>query len=367
MECFGQLRYYLEFYPMMIDIIKTDSSGMKLNRLLHPTPEQLLEIDRFVLRSSHGSFFSTSKAFLLFEALSSHTPFYYLFQEGNEILGLVLVVTKWEEGVKKRFSMRNIIYGGPVFAERILLGHKELFVKKYVDCLGKDTSAIYSEIRNFADYSELQEAYSFSGAEFTPHLNFLIPLDSEEAVLSKFKSEKRRQIRKALKAGVEIIKASNIDEVMQFYSILVNIYSTRVGKPLASKEFFITFFKNNGLFLLLKFEGKIIGGAMIPVKGNDIVYDWYRGGDDLNFKKLYPSTVAAWAGIKFGLDEGFKVYDFMGAGHPDKEYGVRGFKQQFGGDLVNYGRFTKVHKSFLFGLGKAVIGIAGRMNSKRNT
>ena len=37
---------------------------------------------------------------------------------------------------------------------------------------------------------------------------------------------------------------------------------------------------------------------------------------------------------------------FGGAGKPDKPYGVRDYKLKFGGQLVNWGRFEKVHKPF---------------------
>jgi lipid II:glycine glycyltransferase (peptidoglycan interpeptide bridge formation enzyme) len=37
----------------------------------------------------------------------------------------------------------------------------------------------------------------------------------------------------------------------------------------------------------------------------------------------------------------------MGAGKPNGEYGVREFKRGFGSNLVNYGRFVKLHKPLI--------------------
>ena len=45
----------------------------------------------------------------------------------------------------------------------------------------------------------------------------------------------------------------------------------------------------------------------------------------------------------------------MGAGKPDEEYGVRDFKAEFGGELVEHGRFLCITKSVLYQIG--VIGI----------
>jgi len=64
--------------------------------------------------------------------------------------------------------------------------------------------------------------------------------------------------------------------------------------------------------------------------------------------------MAAWAVMKFGLGKkGIETFDFMGAGLKGKEYGVRKFKSQFGGDLVEHGRFLKVHKATLYNAAKA--------------
>ena len=40
----------------------------------------------------------------------------------------------------------------------------------------------------------------------------------------------------------------------------------------------------------------------------------------------------------------------MGVGKPDQEYGVRDFKARFGGELVNYGRLTRINNPFLYSL-----------------
>jgi len=55
--------------------------------------------------------------------------------------------------------------------------------------------------------------------------------------------------------------------------------------------------------------------------------------------------------IEFAIDNGLKLVDFMGAGKPDQKYGVRDFKLQFGGDLVEHGRFKQINNKFLYNLG----------------
>ena len=64
-----------------------------------------------------------------------------------------------------------------------------------------------------------------------------------------------------------------------------------------------------------------------------------------------------WRVLEQGNLDGFKTYDFGGAGRPDEEYGLRDFKAKFGGQLVSYGRNIKVHSPNLLRLSEAGYGI----------
>jgi dTDP-D-glucose 4,6-dehydratase len=50
-----------------------------------------------------------------------------------------------------------------------------------------------------------------------------------------------------------------------------------------------------------------------------------------------------WHILHWGAENGYRVYDFGGAGKPDEPYGVRDFKAKFGGELVNFGRNICIH------------------------
>ena len=51
-------------------------------------------------------------------------------------------------------------------------------------------------------------------------------------------------------------------------------------------------------------------------------------------------------------ENGFSVFDMMGAGKPDEGYGVRDFKARFGGKLVEEGRFVHIAHPLLYKIGK---------------
>ena len=141
----------------------------------------------------------------------------------------------------------------------------------------------------------------------------------------------------------------------EFYVILKNLYQAKIKKPLPEWHFFKSFYENEeiGKFFLVQLEGKIIGGIMSPIF-NGVIYEWYIAGRDREFNNVYPSVLATWAAIKYATDNNLKYFDFMGAGKPDDNYGVREFKSKFGGELVNFGRHSHVHSPTRLQFGKLV-------------
>lgn len=82
------------------------------------------------------------------------------------------------------------------------------------------------------------------------------------------------------------------------------------------------------------------------------IYEWFVCGEDRQYKNVYPSICATWGGIEYAAQNGIPLFDFMGAGKPDIEYGVRDFKAEFGGTLVEHGRFCYVANPMLFFIGR---------------
>ena len=58
--------------------------------------------------------------------------------------------------------------------------------------------------------------------------------------------------------------------------------------------------------------------------------------------------LATWAAMEYAIENKIESFDFMGVGRPDVPYGVRDFKERFGGKQVNYGRLTRINNKFLY-------------------
>lgn len=263
-------------------------------------------------------------------------------------------VTVEKSAFKQFLTRRAIIIGGPCLADDCINEEVQLLLSTLRQQLSTGADApIYIESRNFNDYSLWKDAFAAAGFEYKPHLNFHVDCRDKEAMWERLSENRRRQVRKA-QATVECLTNEGISEleVREWYEILRMLYRTKVKTPLWPVEFFLEAYRQGvGKFLLVKHEGKVIGGSMVVTDGK-AVYEWFECGLNADYKEQYPSVMATWAGMQYAQETGCARYDMMGAGEPCVPYGVRDFKSEFGGELVEHGRFLCVNKPMLYLMGK---------------
>lgn len=311
-------------------------------------PEKL---KRFVRRHPYGNFFQSTKALQFFQSLENFTPILIVALDDDKVVGSLLsVVIRENGGLKGYLSRRCIVWGGPL----VINDNPDVWdglLSKFSELASK--MAIYSEFRNFRDLSTKIKVFENHGYQLKEHLNFIVSVTSLEQARAGLSKSKKRQINKSLKCGAEIVCPEKIEDIESFYKILSALYKEKVKKPLAPFSFFRKFFQDPslGTYLLVKYEGDIIGGIMCPIF-KDTIYEWFVCGKDGEIIDVYPSVLATWAPIEYAANNGIKYFDFMGAGSPDMEYGVRNFKAKFGGEAVNFGRFVKVNQRLQYQVGK---------------
>jgi len=120
----------------------------------------------------------------------------------------------------------------------------------------------------------------------------------------------------------------------------------RAQVPLADLSLFEAVFdilvpQGMAKMLLAQVDGRYVA-ASVEVPYKDVIYSWYSGYDPA-FQKVYPNDNLVWHILEWGAKNGYRCFDFGGAGRPDEDYGPRDFKAKFGGTLVSYGRHTCVH------------------------
>lgn len=360
-----------------------------------------------VQSSPTATWFQTEEAYRFYQSVSGMQAFVYGVEEEGRLVGvLVGYTTQCANAIQQYFTRRAIIYGGPLLAEDIsdealsalLNAVKECKVES-VECKGTGDQCevesgkckgaenseaddhastpytlhltpnsvsdhastpytlhltpIYIETRNFHDYSRWKEVFQNSGFAYQPHLNFHVNTTSLDQVQSRMGKHRWRYIRLSMRDGAKIVEQPTIEQVRAFYTILQDLYRTKVRTPLWSWEFFERLYHTeHARYILVELDGQIVGGTACVCLPGKAVYEWYACGLDNCRDDIRPLSVAIWGEMQYAAENGYPLFDFMGAGKPDEPYGVRDFKAEFGGELVEHGRFLCVSKPLLYAIGK---------------
>ena len=305
--------------------------------------------------SPYATWFQTDEAYRFYQSVGDMQAFAYGVSEDDNLVGLVVGYTTTEKcKFKQHFTARSIIVGGPLIADNISNEALTALLKavKAMESNGQSPIAnrpIYIETRNFHDYSRWKSVFESIGFAYKEHYDIHVHCSAQH----RLSDRRQRELKRAIKNGAEIIEAQSEQQIRDWYQILSQLYREKVRIPLFSEEFFLRFYRNGvGKYLLVKYQGKIIGGMMCPILKGKAVYEWYVCGLDEEYRELYPSVMATYAAIEYAKQNDIPLFDFMGAGEPDIPYGVRDFKMEFGGELVEHGRFLCVRKPLLYWIGK---------------
>lgn len=255
---------------------------------------------------------------------------------------------------------RRIVMGGPLVKARDdmeLIDRTVKIIESIRDCSKKP---LFLEVRNLLDTSAQSKAYERCGFEFEGHLNFLIDLNkSEDGLLGSLDKKRRYGIRKCMKEKVTIVEVNDEKRLKDAYSLLRQTYDN-ARLPLADFSLFSSALNILGpkemIKIFLAERNDVPVSTIILLLYRGTVYDWYAGASR-DHLSLCPNDYITWHAIKYGKESGFSIFDFGGAGKPDEPYGVREFKKQFGGEMVNYGRYSLVMQPMLTSLGKKWISI----------
>lgn len=313
------------------------------------------KINEYLYSLSKSNIFQTLEMYQIYKHTKNYEPvFLSVVNDDEEIFGILLaVIQKEHSGFLGKLSARSIIWGGPLVKDdnpEVL----DYVLKEYNKIIKR--KAIYSQFRNFWQWTDDEKLiFQKYGFHYEPHLDILIDLNkSEDELLKEMHKGRRKNIRRAARIPLEYEEIETDSEFEKCIQLIKQTYK-RVKLPCPDSSFFYDTANRlkqiNALkTFALKYRDKIISTRFVLCY-NKLIYDWYAGTDE-RFLDKYPNDYLPWKAIQWGKENGYKTFDFGGAGKPNVPYGVRDYKMKFGGEMVEFGRFEKVHKSLLMELGK---------------
>jgi len=303
--------------------------------------------DEFVRNHPHGNIFQSPEMAEVYKRTKNYEPISLIAIEDDtdEIVGILQgVLIKERDGLLRSLSVRSIVQGGPLFLNSEISN----FLLKEYDTIA-EKKAIFTQIRIMHNTPSLSDSLKKANYKYEDHLNFLTDLTKPVAELWKqlYKS-KRQAVNKAEKNGVVIEEIKDKKFIPIFYNLVKKSYDNSkmpfVDISIFEAVFDILVTKDMCKFFLARINDNYVATTcFLTYEG--VIYDWY-GGVDREFSNYRPNELLEWYTIKWGAENGYQVFDFGGAGKPNEPYGPRNFKKEFGGILVNYGRWVKVNSPF---------------------
>lgn len=303
-----------------------------------------------IKRHPHGTYFHTHIYFKVLSVEHNIYPFALFIVDSDNNIAAMLSGYKQtvKPGIFGALSRRIVINQSPLYNDLAALEH---LLQGYMDRYS--TQVVYTEIRNHIIDDAARITYLKMGFNFKNHLNYRVNCTAPEITWRSISNNRRRQIQKSLKAGVCITDSPNQRQLSDLYKILSALYKNKIKKPLFTEDYFLALMNQGDQdfytkFFLVEYENRIIGGIVAPVSKNKVIHEHFVAGLDSDYKSMYPSVMATWAAIDFACRNCIAEFDFMGAGSPAEDYGVREFKARFGGELMEPGRYTRIESSLKY-------------------
>ena len=313
--------------------------------------------DSFVYQHPHGTIFQTVAYLACHSSLFHSKSFGFAAVEGSDIIGLVSGVISYNYVFPFNYlTRRAVIEGGPLANDLETAEQLIAAVARYTR-----KRAIYTQYRNLWDLADLHTVMEKHGYEYEPHLDIIHDLSIEkEDIIKNISKNKRGNVHKSVNKGL-VFREAKETEWNRCVDLILGTYQ-RVGLPCQSRSYFMNAFKTmseNIKVFVVELDDFVIG-TRVELCFKDLIYDWYAGADD-NYRNYYPNDVLPYSILLWGKDNGYRYFDFGGAGRPDVPYGVREHKLKFGGELVEFGRYSHVSNSLLYSLGSWGIKIMKRL------
>ncbi|MEG1447986.1 MAG: peptidoglycan bridge formation glycyltransferase FemA/FemB family protein [Oscillospiraceae bacterium] len=169
---------------------------------------------------------------------------------------------------------------------------------------------------------------------------------TEEEVINSFSQKTRYNIRVAIKKGVEcrVCGKEGLDDYMRISAITAK-RDNFDDRPKEYLERMLDCFGDKIRVYLCYYNGIAVSGAICSQYAGKTSYIF--GASDNQYRNVMPNYLMQWEMIKWALQNGDYIYDFLGipvnCDENSPMYGVYRFKRGFNGEAVGYaGEFDLV-------------------------
>ncbi|MFT6269544.1 MAG: FemAB-related protein (PEP-CTERM system-associated) [Alphaproteobacteria bacterium] len=297
------------------------------------TPSDIADYQRFVDKHEHATAYHNKAWGEAVASAYGFMPKYFGLKCNGEIVAVMpCVLMKTLKGKTNLCSLPYCDLGG-VLATNSESANE---LKQQITQLALDNNWGF-EYRGTV--SALSDSKQIENDAIAPHnieipdgtkVRMLYSLNEDiDAHMASFKPKLRSQIKKAIKNGVlsKVVATPTASDFDTFYQVFA-ANMRDLGSPVHSKKWFESIFGtygHNAFLVLVYFEERCIGGAVVIHTGNKAVIPWASTLRDYN--KLAPNMLMYWEVLSETIRRGLPHFDFGRSGYNE---GTFRFKKQWG-------------------------------------
>ncbi len=295
-------------------------------------PLKFIGWDELILSAKMYSFFHSSAWARVLHESYRYNPIYITMIDKNALWVLIPLM-----GVKSFFTGKRGVslpfsdYCDPIIEGNI--SYKDVF--DHIFEYGRSRNWKFIEIRGGRDI--LQDVSPFS-CFYSHTLNLS---KHEDQIFSNFRDSTRRNIKKAVRDGVEINICKSLESIKKFY--LLNCITRKMhGLPPQPYYFFKKIYdfvisSGFGIVVLASHRKRTIAGAIFFHFGEKAIFKY--AASDKAYQHLRSNNLVMWEGIKWYCNHGYKTFCFGRTAMENK--GLRQYKAGWGTkeNIIKYYRF----------------------------
>jgi hypothetical protein len=297
--------------------------------------------DEVLLTNNQSTFFHTSAWAKVLHESYNYKPLYFTLIETSKLKILLPVME-----IKSFLTgSRGVSLPFTDFCQPIAENEKA-FNETFKEVINYGRNANWKTINLRCCDSNLR-TMTFPFETFLTH-NLDLSKDERE-VFSTFRNSTKRNIKKAVKKGVQVYIKNTLASVKEYYKLHC---ITRKSHGLPPQPFY--FFKKiyehiisqgKGCVALAKYQEKFVAGAVFFHFENQAIYKY--GASDPKYLNIRPNNLVMWEAIQWYCQNGVKTFNF---GRTERQHkGLQQFKRGWGTteEIVNYYKYLLITDSFV--------------------
>ncbi len=293
--------------------------------------------DDLLLASEDCTFFHTAAWAKVLSETYNYKPVYFTVTDADKLIAMVPMMEINSRLTGRRgISLPFTDYCEPLVANGFDIQNMTDFIKEY----GSKRRWKCIEARGG----------TYPGVTSTSFYVHTLDINaSEDQIFSRFKSNTRRNITKAIRDGVQVRTSRSIEAVKEYYRLHC-ITRKRHGLPPQPYSFFEKIHehiisKDTGRVVLASYDKENIAGSVFFDFNGKSLYKF--GASDYAYQRFRPADLVMWEGIKWSIQNEYHSFCFGRTAMGNT--GLRQFKTRWGTDerIVEYYKFDFKQDAFV--------------------